>query len=90
MKKTMERYLPHDILYRPKMGFVTPISQWLKGPLAQTALGIGASPALAQLDWFDGGALTKAAQDHIAGRSDNGRLLWQMIMLEKSLSRLFG
>src|SRR3546814_5834786 len=23
LKKAMERYLPHDILYRPKMGFVT-------------------------------------------------------------------
>jgi asparagine synthase (glutamine-hydrolysing) len=82
--------LPHDILYRPKMGFVTPISEWLKGPLAQTALGISKSPALAQLDWFDGDALIKAAQDHIAGRSNNGRLLWQMIMLEKSLAKIFG
>ena len=90
MKKTMERYLPHDILYRPKMGFVTPIAQWLKGPLADTARGIAKSPVLAQMDWFDSAALTKVADEHIAGRTDNGRLLWQMIMLEKSMSRIFG
>ncbi|MCX6614412.1 MAG: asparagine synthase (glutamine-hydrolyzing), partial [Acidobacteria bacterium] len=37
MKQAMERYLPHDILYRPKMGFVTPVSHWFRGPLAQQA-----------------------------------------------------
>ena len=31
MKQAMERYLPHDILYRPKMGFVTPVSAWFRG-----------------------------------------------------------
>src|SRR3546814_7246490 len=37
MKKAMESYLPPDILYRPKMGFVTPISNWFRGPLATEA-----------------------------------------------------
>ena len=90
MKKTMERYLPKDILYRPKMGFVTPVASWLRGPLAETARSIASSKTLAQLDWLDARAMTKVADDHISGRSDNGRLLWQLIMLEKSVARLFG
>jgi asparagine synthase (glutamine-hydrolysing) len=90
MKQTMERYLPKDILYRPKMGFVTPISQWFCGPLAQTARGIANSQTLAQLEWFDSAAISKIADDHIARRSDHGRLLWQLSMLEKSVSKLFG
>jgi len=90
MKQTMERYLPKDILYRPKMGFVTPIAAWLRGPLAQTARGIADSRTLAGLEWFDEGAISKVAEDHIAGRSDNARLLWQLIMLEKSVARIFG
>ena len=32
LKKCMERYLPQDILYRSKQGFVTPIAQWFRGP----------------------------------------------------------
>lgn len=90
MKRTMERYLPEDILYRPKMGFVTPISQWFRGPLADTARGIASSSTLGRTGWFDGDAISKVAEDHIAGRSDNGRLLWQLLMLEKSVERLFG
>ena len=43
LKKTMRRYLPDDILYRAKQGFVTPIADWLRGPLAREARAIGTS-----------------------------------------------
>ncbi len=90
MKHTMERYLPKDILYRPKMGFVTPIAQWLRGPLAEAARGVATSATLSQLEYFDSSAIAKVAEDHIGGRFDNSRLLWQLIMLDKSLGRMFG
>ncbi len=89
MKHAMERYLPKDILYRPKMGFVTPISAWFRGALANEARGLSKQPALAQMDWFDGAAIDRVAEDHIAGRAEHGRLLWQLLMLDKSLSRIF-
>lgn len=90
LKKSMERYLPNDILYRPKMGFVTPIANWFRGPLAEQARGIAKAGTLAKTGWFDEQALSKVAEDHIAGKSDNGRLLWQLVMLDKSVERLFG
>lgn len=90
LKKSMERYLPNDILYRPKMGFVTPIAQWLRGPLADQARSISGAGALRRMGWFDAKALSKVAEDHISGKSDNSRLLWQLLMLDKSLQRLFG
>ncbi|WP_407874371.1 XrtA/PEP-CTERM system amidotransferase [Qipengyuania nanhaisediminis] len=88
LKKCMERYLPRDILYRPKQGFVTPVSQWLRGPLSHEARACATSSMLAQSGWFDPRLLTQLADEHISGRSDHGRILWQMIMLEKSLERL--
>lgn len=90
LKKTMEGHLPEDILYRPKMGFVTPISAWFKGPLANEAADLGTSSTLAETGWFDSGTIAKAARDHKAGIADHGRLLWQLVMLEKSVKRLFG
>ena len=90
MKRTMERYLPEDILYRPKMGFVTPIAQWFRGPLADTARGIASSTTLARTGWFDSIEIARIADAHISGRSDHSRLLWQLLMLEKSVSRIFG
>jgi asparagine synthase (glutamine-hydrolysing) len=90
MKKSMEAFLPQDILYRQKMGFVTPISAWFRGPLAGEAAGVAGGSALARTEWFDTKMLAKVAADHKSGIADHGRLLWQLLMLDKSLGRLFG
>lgn len=88
MKRTMERYLPQDILYRRKQGFVTPLADWFRGPLAEEARGVANSALLTGSGWFDRQALSRLAEDHIGGRSDNARVLWQLLMLEKSLLHL--
>ncbi len=88
MKHTMERYLPRDVLYRPKQGFVTPLAQWFRGPLAATARGVAAGPRLAQAGWLDRDRLARIAESHIEGRQDNSRLLWQLLMLDRSLEKL--
>ena len=88
LKKTMQRYLPDEVLYRPKQGFVLPMAQWFRGPLASSARTIGSSAALARTGWFDAKRLGAIAEDHISGRADHGRLLWQLVMLDKSLSAL--
>ncbi|BBC72980.1 amidotransferase 1, exosortase A system-associated [Altererythrobacter sp. B11] len=88
LKQAMRRYLPDDILFRPKQGFVTPIADWLRGPLAGQARGIAASAALARTGWFDTIAVSRLAEQHISGRFDNSRILWQLLMLDRSLVRL--
>lgn len=90
MKKAMERYLPRDILYRPKMGFVTPVGAWFRGPLAERAAALAKSRVLADTGWFDLDRLARIAAAHRAGREEHGRTLWQFVMLERSLARVFG
>ncbi len=88
LKKAMTRYLPDKILYRPKQGFVTPIGQWFRGPLASAARGISESAALARTGWFSRPALRTMAENHLSGASDNSRILWQLLMLDKSMTLL--
>ncbi len=90
MKRAMRRYLPDDLLYRRKMGFVTPITMWFRGPLAEAARALPHSPTLARVGWFDTKALERLVAQHQSGAADHGRTIWQFFMLEKSLQRLFG
>ena len=90
MKRAMEPYLPRDILYRPKMGFVTPVSTWFRGALAKEAHALQTSATLTRTGWFDMGEIGRIVVSHQSGRRDHGRLIWQLVMLEKSLVRLFG
>ena len=88
LKRAMRRYLPDNVLYRPKQGFVTPIADWLRGPLASEARAIARNAALARTGWFDPARIAAAAEAHIASRLDHSRLLWQLIMLDRSLRHL--
>ncbi len=90
MKKAMEGHLPNDILYRPKMGFVTPISAWFRGALAGEAEALVTKSTLLDTGWFKQEWLARAVRDHKSGLADHGRLIWQLVMLDKSLNRLFG
>ena len=88
VKRAMEPYVPRDLLYRPKMGFVVPISDWFRGPLADRIEGIVGRSSAVETGWFDTAFLARAVEDHRAGRADHGRLLWQMLMFDLSMRRL--
>jgi asparagine synthase (glutamine-hydrolysing) len=90
MKRAMRRYLPDDILHRRKMGFVTPISAWFRGALAAEARAIAQGSALAETGWFDMEQVSRLVANHQSGVADHGRTLWQMLMLDKAIGRLFG
>lgn len=88
LKQAMEGTLPRQILYRPKQGFVLPIAQWFRSDLKEAARAAARSERLLDTGWFDAAALSQLAEDHIAGRRDHARELWQLLMLEKSVSLL--
>jgi len=90
MKRALARYLPEATLTRTKMGFVTPVGGWFRGALADTASNIGRGTALAETGWFDGDYLGRLAAEHRSGRVQHGRLLWQLLMLDRSLEHVFG
>jgi asparagine synthase (glutamine-hydrolysing) len=88
LKEAMEGTLPRQILYRPKQGFVLPIAQWFRSELKEAARAAARSERLLDTGWFDAAALSQLAEDHIAGRRDHARELWQLLMLERSVSLL--
>jgi asparagine synthase (glutamine-hydrolysing) len=88
MKKALRGTLPDEILYRKKMGFVSPIGSWFRGPLLGEAQRVVAR--MNETGWFAPGVLDGVVSAHQAGKSDHGRLLWQLVMFEKSMTRLFG
>ncbi|MEH3101891.1 XrtA/PEP-CTERM system amidotransferase [Sphingomonas adhaesiva] len=90
MKRAMRRHLPDTILHRTKMGFVTPVSAWFRAALAEEGAALGRSRLLAETGWFDLDRLSRLAEAHRSGREDHGRTLWQFVMLERSLARMFG
>ncbi|HEX7657710.1 MAG TPA: hypothetical protein VF404_12015 [Sphingomonas sp.] len=46
--------------------------------------------SLESIGWFDMATIAALADDHRFGRAEHGRTLWQLMMLERSVARVFG
>ena len=90
LKKAMEPLLPHDIMYRPKMGFAVPLARWLKGPLRQRVRATLIGGPLAETGWFDQGAIRLMIEQHESGVRDHNTPLWTLLMFDSFLRNVVG
>lgn len=82
LKRLAERYLPREILYRPKMGFRIPIRRWFKrGLLDQTASLLGGG-VLVRRDILDPSGLAWLFRTQRYPWMDFGSQLWALLFLE--------
>jgi asparagine synthase (glutamine-hydrolysing) len=84
-KKAFEPLLPHDVLYRPKMGFSVPLASWLRGPLAQRMRESVLSPRMLASGYFNADYLQTLVDQHLGGHHDHSTALWMLIMFDAFL-----
>jgi asparagine synthase (glutamine-hydrolysing) len=82
LKKTMEPYLPHNILYRPKKGFNMPVAYWLSGPLRPLLLDMLSADFIKRQGLFNAEYIQKLTGDHFNHRCDNRKLLWTLLIFQ--------
>jgi asparagine synthase (glutamine-hydrolysing) len=80
LKKAMEPHLPHDVLYRKKMGFRVPLSDWFKGPLKQKLRDALLSEEMKNSGLFNMKTIEKWLNDHQSGRKEYSAPLWTLLM----------
>ncbi len=87
LKKLAAKYLPDEIVYRNKQGFVMPLSSWLGGdlkPHVDAALGAN---GLMKRGLFRDGALARLQSEHQSGRSNHAGRIWALTVLEQWFRR---
>lgn len=85
LKKSMEPWLPSDVLYRPKMGFAVPLTRWFRGPLKQRLHEALFSGPLPDTGWFNMPVVQRMYEDHQLGRRDFSTPLWTLLMFDAFL-----
>ena len=82
LKRAVEDLLPRDIVYRKKMGFPTPLSQWLRGPQLDTVFkSLTASNGLVA-SFTDMQALKALLNRHREGAEDATDRIWRLLNLQ--------
>jgi asparagine synthase (glutamine-hydrolysing) len=83
----LQRYVPQDILYRPKQGFSVPLAVWFRGPLrgrlTQTLRG---SPQ-DESGLFDRRVVERLIDQHLSSAFDHSAPLWLLLVFDAFLRR---
>ncbi|MEW5900943.1 MAG: asparagine synthase (glutamine-hydrolyzing) [Acidobacteriota bacterium] len=81
-KKTMERLLPRENIYRPKEGFSIPIKHWLRRELREMMLDYLSQERIERGGLFQHESVKKMIDAHLAGRKNFSHQLWALLVFE--------
>lgn len=81
LKRAVSDLLPQDLLWRPKQGFGTPVSEWFRGDGADELDRRLTSSKLRDLGWIDPARVTQLVEQHRSGRAERSFQLWNLLNL---------
>jgi asparagine synthase (glutamine-hydrolysing) len=88
LRKLLGRYLPPEMIDRPKMGFTMPFGEWLRGPLRPWAEELLGETRLKCEGYFDPVSIRKMWQEHLEMRRSWPYHLWDVLMFQAWLENV--
>lgn len=86
LRRVLDRYVPRELIDRPKAGFSVPLAQWLRGPLRAWAESL-LDPAVLNMQGFlDAKKVTEMWRQHVNGLYDRSLFLWNVLMFQAWLA----
>jgi asparagine synthase (glutamine-hydrolysing) len=82
LRQVLYKYVPPELVDRPKMGFGMPIGEWLRGPLRDWGEALLAPERLTEEGFLDSQRVRAVWQEHLSGRRNWQYPLWDVLMFE--------
>lgn len=82
LRKLLYRYVPREIIDRPKQGFCAPVGEWLRGSLRDWAQALLDPARLREEGFFDAARVERMWQQHLTGRMNWQHPLWTVLMFQ--------
>ncbi|HVZ40054.1 MAG TPA: asparagine synthase (glutamine-hydrolyzing) [Candidatus Kapabacteria bacterium] len=76
LKRAAEAYLPHEVIYRPKAAFGTPLRAWMQHELARSVRTAFTSPGPELKRFISSKLPLRLLDEHQSGQEDHAHSLW--------------
>lgn len=80
LKKMLHRYVPKELIERPKMGFGVPIADWLRHELKPLASEMFSIKKLEKQGFFNAKKVNELWNEHLLGKRNFHHQLWSVLM----------
>lgn len=85
LRQVLYRYVPKELIERPKMGFGIPIGDWIRGPLRVWAEALLDESRLRQEGFFNAQFIRLRWREHLSGKQNRQYFLWTILMFQEWL-----
>ena len=82
LREILYKYVPKELIERPKMGFGVPISEWLRGPLKNWAENLISEEKIKKDNLLNYDIIKKKWDEHQSGRRNWQYHLWDVLMFQ--------
>jgi asparagine synthase (glutamine-hydrolysing) len=82
LRQVLYRYVPRDLVERPKMGFSVPVEDWLRGPLRAWAEELLNQSRLRMEGFLRSQPIRELWAEHLSGRRNRQGHLWNVLMFQ--------
>jgi asparagine synthase (glutamine-hydrolysing) len=82
LRELLFKYVPRELVERPKQGFGIPIGVWLRGPLRDWAESLLGAGRLKSEGYFDTATVRRKWCEHLSGRKNWEHQLWCVLMFQ--------